>query len=316
MVIPTAFRDRFMPVRERRLVLPPGQPRPEIHKQQPPKKKQPPRKRVTIAAGFKFDGGVLLCADTKITSAVKGNETKLLYRSYGLGECATAFGVAAADFDFAKAAVESCQNTIASFNFADARVTIEAVREAIRVSLVNFYGDHIFPQPSGEEVSGFDLVIGVWLRGHTSLFASSKTVINPVNDYMCVGSGGYLGRYWVQKFMQANRDRGPLTLRDTAMLANYMIQTAIDYDESCGGEPELLIMKDTGEIEESCDTVIYPGWLLHQLQSEMLRLIHDLACVTGDMKAETGRVFEDFFQRLRELNASYEYWFDRQKHQD
>lgn len=35
------------------------------------------RRAMTIAAGFRFDDGVLLCADTQQTSSSKTNETKL-----------------------------------------------------------------------------------------------------------------------------------------------------------------------------------------------------------------------------------------------
>ena len=46
----------------------------------------PRSKHVTIAMGFRFDDGVLLCADTKITSVMKADETKLkLWQFTGAG---------------------------------------------------------------------------------------------------------------------------------------------------------------------------------------------------------------------------------------
>ena len=62
------------------------------------------------------------------------------------------------------------------------------------------------------------------------------------------------------------------------MVASYALKTVTEYDETTGGEVELLIMKDSGEIEETCDSVIYPGAadLPAQIQAATLRLMHDL----------------------------------------
>src|SRR5258707_1000009 len=68
---------------------------------------------VTIAACLKFDDGVLFCADTKITTDVKTNQTKIFANAYGGDSyCATVF-VVAGSVPYAKAAVIECENRIA-----------------------------------------------------------------------------------------------------------------------------------------------------------------------------------------------------------
>src|ERR1039457_4093785 len=121
-----------------------------------PRVRRPRRKRVTIAAGFVFDGGLLFCADTKITTDVKTNESKLFYCAYGSGKCATTFAVAASDLDFAKSAVEDCQDAVEDLDFTDASLNIESIRKVIQSALGNFYNEHIFPRPKGGEDAGFD----------------------------------------------------------------------------------------------------------------------------------------------------------------
>lgn len=283
--------------------------RPEVYRPKPPKKQRPRRKRVTIAAGFTFNGGLLLCADTKITCDVKTNESKLFYRTYGDGESATAFAVAADDLDFATAAISECQDAIAKLNLITA--SAEEVKQAIEYALVRFHAEHLFPRPEKSEPADFDLLIGLWLRGNTQLFASHYTVVNPVLDpYRCIGVGGYLAKFWIKKFLAANPP--PLTLEDAAMIASYVLKTVTDYDETTGGEVELLIMKDGGEIEESCDSMIYPGAdLPEQIQAATLRLMHDLAHVgPSDMQAETEILLDEFCAKVREINKSYGWWFE------
>ena len=274
-----------------------------------PKVKRPRRKRVTIAAGFSFDGGLLLCADTKITTDVKTNESKLFYRAYGNGECATTFAVAAEDLDFATAAIDECQDAIAKLDLTTA--SAEGVKQAVKSALVSFHEEHLFPRPEKSEPADFDLLVGLWLRGTTHLLASHYTVVNPVLDpYRCIGTGGYLAKFWIKKFLAANPP--PLTLDDAAMIASYALNTVTEFDETTGGEVELLIMKDSGEIEETCDSVIYPGAdLPAQIQAATLRLMHDLAQVgPNDMQVETGMLFDEFCAKVREINKSYYWWFE------
>lgn len=43
------------------------------------------RKRMTVAAGFMFDDGILFCVDTKVSTSIKTNESKLLFYTHGMG---------------------------------------------------------------------------------------------------------------------------------------------------------------------------------------------------------------------------------------
>lgn len=284
---------------------------PEVYRPHPPKKKRPRRKHVTIAAGFNFDGGLLLCADTKITTDAKTNESKLFYRDYANGQCATAFTVAAEDLEFAINAINSCQASIEQLDFADSQTDFEALRKALESALRTFYEEHLFPRPPESESADFDLLIGIWLRGHTRLFASRYTVVNPVDEpFRCIGTGGYLAKFLLRKFLAANSE--PLTVEDAAMIASYALKNVTEFDDTTGGDPELLIMKDSGEIEETCDSVIYPGAGLHeQMQTATLRLMHELAHVgPSDMQAETEILFDEFCAKVREISKSCGWWFE------
>src|ERR1039458_9857238 len=94
------------------MISAPPKPQPwENLKPKPKPRRLQPRKAMTIAAGFCFDGRIMLCADTKITAAIKTNESKLLSMVHK-EKCVTVFAISATDFDLAKAAVRECEDAI------------------------------------------------------------------------------------------------------------------------------------------------------------------------------------------------------------
>ncbi|MGO9434379.1 MAG: hypothetical protein ACLP00_08790 [Terracidiphilus sp.] len=210
---------------------------------------------MTVAAGFLFDEGLLFCVDTKVTTGIKTNESKLLYYRHDNGKCATVFAISSADLNFPRAAAESCRAAVDKINFDDA--SIESVRKAIQSALAKFYKEHIFPHPdraSGEVY--FEMLVGIWLNNETRLFVSHETLLNPVEDCECLGSGAYLAKYLIRQY---HYDRGRNTLADAGLIASLAVEAAIGYDEGCGGEPEMLILHDSGQIDAICPSVLYPG---------------------------------------------------------
>ena len=162
---------------------------------------------MTIAIGIKFEYGVLLCADTKITTHVKTNQSKLITHVYGDGDtCATAFAFAG-DVDFARAAIRDCKYQIErNLSVLSSSTT---VRELIETVLRTFYESHMYARPEWKD-RDFSLLVAVWLNGgDTVLFSSNETVLNEVDDYECLGIGDYLARYWIRQFYesyQSDRD--------------------------------------------------------------------------------------------------------------
>ncbi len=254
---------------------------------------------MTIAACFKFDEGILFCADTKITTDVKTNQTKIVATTYGRvgSNCATVFTFAG-HLSYARAAITDCQRSISKLDFS--AVLMDDIRKAIESSLVRFYKNHIYPNPHQIDI---DLLIGVWLRGETRMFMTENAVVVPVNDYECIGAGAYLARYWVRQFF-ASEERGPHrkspTMKDIALISAYALNSAMEYDESCGGEAEFLVMKTNGEIGSSVNAPIYPcDEFLAQLQTALWPMLRRLVCATDQMEAE--EVVEGFVREIRRI---------------
>ena len=118
--------------------------RPYPHLPRLERKKRP----MTIAVGFVYDDGLVFCVDTKISTNIKTNESKLSWCVYGEGRnCATAFAISAMDLKFAKSAVDFCEDAVARIDFKDAGVGIESVKKEIQSALTKFYKEHVFPHP-------------------------------------------------------------------------------------------------------------------------------------------------------------------------
>jgi len=255
---------------------------------------------VTIAAGFICENGFLLCADTKITTTIKTNESKMVHHVSDDGLCSLTFVMSSDDINFPRATIQACWEFVGRMEFQSA--TMEAVRNAVQFSLAEFYREHIFPHPNFEPQSVFQqLLVGIWLRGETALFQPHETLLMPVEEYECIGSGAHLGKYLIRQFEKASSL--PATLDEIALIASCVIEEAISYDEFCGGEVETIIVRNNGQVSSICDSVIYPGReFLTSLQIGGWRLLRRISesAITDDAIEEA---LEDYCDSVRKTNA-------------
>jgi hypothetical protein len=207
---------------------------------------RPKRNRLTIAVGFTHDGGLLLCADTKVSGAIKENQSKLDVRTSNNGYCRIAFAMSGIDLNFPKSAVEKCWEYVQKeCDFATD--SIEDVAEATETSLAEFYRDYIFPHPDRvPNVSYLQFLVGIWLRDRTRLYVSYETLLRPVERYECIGSASYLAKYLIGQYIKANPSR--LDFADAELMATVAVRSAIEYDEACGGIAELLTIENNGTV--------------------------------------------------------------------
>jgi hypothetical protein len=258
---------------------------------------------VTIATGFVYDDGLVFCVDTKVTTNIKTNESKLLWYTTDDRKFCMTFALAAEDLIFAKAAADSCWQFVTKLDLASA--TIPDVHKAAEFSLAEFYREHIFTHP--DRTPGavfFEMLIGIWLRNETRLFVSHETILDPVDGYECVGSGAYLAKYLVRQYREANP--GPVTLEDAALMATVAVENAIEYDEHCGGDAEILIFRNSGDMSNAYSTAAYPSpQFVKELQRETWRFLHEVSQNRGDQDVESVPCLEVHFERLRKLNTAH-----------
>jgi len=265
---------------------------------------RPLRRPMTIAIGFAYDDGLVLCADTKIGSNSKTNESKIEHFVSSNGYCRIAFAMTGVDLSFPRAAIRNCWQSIQQIDFATTH--IEKVRDAIDSHLAGFYKGHIYEHP--DRTPGqvfFQFLIGVWLRDQSHLYLSHETVTNSVDEYECIGGGAYLAKYLIEQYRRANP--GANGVRDAALIARHAVQEAIDYDEGCGGTPQLLIIQNDGTASNQLEGLGYPSNMFLDVFSDLKwKLIRDLAYMSAEDRfgnAATERV-DGFSKQVHELDSA------------
>jgi len=269
---------------------------------------RPRRKPVTVAIGIPYDEGIVFCADTKVMYAIKGNESKLPFYSFADGRCALLFAIASDDVNFPKAAISRCVETVEKMEFSTA--TIDSVRNTAEFALAEFYRDHIYTHPDRAPGQVYmQMLIGIWLKNRTRLYSMHETVLRPVEEYECIGAGEYLSKYLMKQYKLANHE--PFTLADAALMATFCVEEAIDYDEKCGGEAEIVIMRNDGDISNGYRTAFYPNYKLPVVfRSEAWKLLHVLAVeqMKGSSNTVSPGLVEGFCERIRAAEAESRKW--------
>lgn len=259
-------------------------------------------KAMTIAAGFVFDGGFILSADTKITRAIKTDESKLDYRVFDGKRCEVCTAFSASDVSYARAAVQVCLDAVSQSPVS----SVHSVRRTFETALADFYRRQIFSHFEPRAVS-FELLVGIRVDQDCQLFASSETLLNPVESYACIGAGGYLGNYCAREFLRANDDPDQMLTRSEAeLIARYVVNRACDFDEGCGvaGEPESILIAREGV--PKYDSVDYPPEMVPEhLQTAMWQMLRGMSLVDRDnLSEQSDALLEVFFERVREIVES------------
>lgn len=280
-------------------------PRKEHRRYRKPKRK-PKRPTVTIAAGFKFDQGILFCADTKITTDIKTDESKISALRYPGGNCTTVFTFAGC-VPYARMLVRRCEERITGLtSLHGVPLSMKTVEDNIEDCLVEFYQTHVYPHPDPDSVAP-ELLIGIWLKGETRLLTAVETTLNLVSDYECCGTGAYLARYWVRQFYNAHRHQQLQDLpsaSQTALIANCALSSVMEYDESCGGRAEFQVLGIdglTGPPEINHSLTRFPPRLL----SAMWRMLGNL--VDGAFIEPT---INNFIREVRALTHEFDLLVD------
>ena len=273
-----------------------------------PRAYRPRRKPVTVAIGFVYDEGIVFCADTKITTNIKTTESKLDFFSSSDGCCAITFAMASDDITFPRSAARACWDMVKKLDFTS--ISLEVVHDAAQFALGEFYKEHIYPHP--DRVPGavyFEMLVAIWLREESRLYKLHETVLTSVDDYECIGAGDYLSKYLIQQYKRANP--GVSTLADATLMADFCVKEAIEYDERCGGEPEILIMRNNGEFDNAYRTAVYPNYSLPwTFRQEMWKLLHDIAAekMKGNINTSVPGLIERYCERIREAEAGERKW--------
>lgn len=207
---------------------------------------------MTIAAGFRFENGILLCADTQWTGKAKTEATKIFTIRH---RAATLILALTGREIFAKRAVEHISANILSL--ADADLTKSKMQDQIELALREIFSGHVYNHPDWgtNDTPNFSFVIGIHspIDGDF-LLASDETLTVEMPTHVCLGSGDYLGDYLSRMYIGRNQ-----TLSEVSSLAIYILQQVKSYDADCGGSSEFIVLWDDGDTTQVAKFEVFLG---------------------------------------------------------
>lgn len=156
------------------------------------------RKRMTIAVGFKCQGGVVLCADTQETAGdLKWPVEKVV--SYEKEWCQAGFA-GADDGDIADTLIQRLQE-----NLHRRYDSIEKVRTYIRMTLQAVYKNEIdlLPYPDSEKTVRLLIAVRPKAQQEVTMFKTLGPVVKEISTFEVIGVGD------VVRYVAANLYRDP-----------------------------------------------------------------------------------------------------------
>jgi hypothetical protein len=191
-------------------------------------------RRMTIAAGYVCESGIVLCADTQETviGYTKTDTDKLI-----------AFQCPAINLIFAGAGnavqIEETEHEIAAAVIEKAPSGPGELRDVIRGILQKLFSKEHYPKASGPEV---DLLMAIQYKDNAELLRIADCSIAPVRKTAAVGSGIVLALQLLQRHYDRN-----VQVSEAAIICIYVLHHVKKWVDGCGGNTEVaLIPKTTG----------------------------------------------------------------------
>ncbi|MBZ5706855.1 MAG: hypothetical protein LAN63_16010 [Acidobacteriia bacterium] len=153
---------------------------------------------MTLAAGMKFNWGILLCADTEMAygGVQKVRGEKLFAFHLSARKLKIGFAIAGSVPD-AKVAIRKIMNAIEDAD-ASVALTPRAVLEATEQSLAKIHNERVYPHPNFQRDGSpeFWLVIAFAIDSDPPhLYVTYEDRVTPIDKFESIGSGDYLFRY-------------------------------------------------------------------------------------------------------------------------
>lgn len=255
---------------------------------------------MTIAAGFLYQDGVLLCADTELTGwSMKLNDTKLGYIDRG----DITVGVACAgNTAFSVAAMQKCFRALSD-------APVEEFLGIIERTLEREYRKVVYRHPNQGTDPGLQYwhLVAMGGGGETGLYLTEQATIREVHTYACIG----LGEAFAHQLLSGNF-RPDMRERDALSLASWVVGNVKSRVPGCGGATQFLIFRKDGTMKSYESTVGVGGNVLttvewvERYQSKYARMCQKLFFKMADPQTTTEdfeHELEEFAKEARELRS-------------
>jgi len=205
---------------------------------------------MTIAAGFRFAEGILICADTEIShgAELKTRGSKIFPYTFRKSDNRLVFTFSG-DVAHSKMCIQGMARAVAAL--PPNRWSVAGIYEALKNELYNFHHKYIFKHPRYPYGDGpqVNLIVGAWCseEKRLNLYESSEDALVEVSDMEPVaitGSGSTFSRYIAKPMIPHEH----MPLADVLTVAVYALKEAKDNVPGCGKGTELITLSNGGEL--------------------------------------------------------------------
>lgn len=208
---------------------------------------------MTIIAGFSCSDGVLLCADSQETlGSSKRSVPKLHFQPIE--------PVQGEEAHFSNLAVAFCGAGDGSFidklategwNACREEKSLSDACDAIEQSIKDTYKEfgRIYQPGHCPEAH---LIYGVKMDGKSRSFSAMGPIVNEKFEFESGGVGHYMADFLASK-LHCNW----LPVRQAAILAAYILLEAKDHVDGCGGDPQIVALRNEGSSGTVSHTMLY-----------------------------------------------------------
>lgn len=198
---------------------------------------------MTIIAGFRCQGGIVVCSDTQETSGTAKRSVAKLQCFQGPVVSQDRQGMVNADLALAICGAGdgpfidkiASQAWDAVRHVSDIWEASERVESMIKETYREF--GQIYQTGACPQV---DLIYGITKSGDSRLFQAIGPVVNET-PYASNGIGYYLADFLTTRM----RGDGWLTIRQTVILAAYILLQAKEHVEGCGGDSHIAVLRES-----------------------------------------------------------------------
>jgi 20S proteasome alpha/beta subunit len=298
-------------------------PKPHSKFVNPSPRRLPRCRKVTVAAGYVCDEGVILCADTQetIPGYTKTDANKLLAFNTGPGNNAVFAGAGNNAVQIDEAAYSIARKIQEDWPIKDKRL-----HQSMKECLEELFPRHSYPRAEVE----VQLLMAVQSDAGAALFRIADCNFSPVTKNACIGTGVILGN----QLLQRHYDNSVL-LSDAAVIAIYTLHHVKRWVDGCGGNTDIALVPhhggkisympstDVDKIEKYCDA--YDDALKNLLVQiprtpKNLKAFDQYIQIAKNQLSMARLAFQDYEDSMREIAAqlgmSYEQFMNAPKAED
>jgi|SRR2546425_451935 len=204
-----------------------------------PKVKPGRDKALTLAAGFRCRGGIILCADSEITRSgilkVPGN--KILTAKHGGVSLAV---TGAGDWSYVQMTFQKIADKFDQLGDPD--LTLPAIQQIIEQTILGVYDTFVSVD---RENPAFTIIAATRTTDEelNLLFSHQSPTVVRCDGFDCTGAGEILASYLADIFYEPDS-----SINRGVFLAAYVLRLAKTYVSGVGGRSDILLMTPDGEM--------------------------------------------------------------------